>query len=592
MKNLRNAFLALTLTLALAALPGVALAGTAHLQIIHNAADPAAASVDIWVNGDRLLDDFAFRAATPFVEVPADVQLDVGVAPGDSDSPDDVIATFPVTLASGGSYVAVANGVLDVAGFAPNPDGRSTGFTIFAADRAPTRSWWGTVALRAMHGATDAPAVDIRVRKGGWSSTLYGNVAYGDIGARKVVLATDYLIDVTLPGQPGAVVATYKADLTGLARGAAFVFASGFLDPAANQGGPAFGLFAALPDGRVLALPADEATARLQIIHNAADPAAAAVDIYVNGDRLLDDFAFRTATPFIDVPAGVELVVGVAPGTSTSADDVIAQFPLTLADGETYVAMATGVLDPGAFADNPESRSIGFTVQPYVGARERGFWSLLNLNAFHGATDAPSVDIRYRSPWSHHSRALFEDLGYGEFSGYRYVLGRQLILDVTPAGDAGTVVASFKADLRGLRGGAAVVFASGFLNPGANQDGAAFGLLAALPDGRVIALPAAEKIDLLAEKDGAVPSVATLDQNYPNPFNPATTIAFSLPAESRVRLQVFDVRGRMVSDVLNEVRAAGRHEVMFDGTRLPSGLYFYRIDAGDFQQVRQMTLVK
>ena len=64
-------------------------------------------------------------------------------------------------------------------------------------------------------------------------------------------------------------------------------------------------------------------TARLQVIHNAADPAAAEVDIYVNGDLFLDDFAFRSATPFVDVPSGVELVIGVAPGTSTSASDVI-----------------------------------------------------------------------------------------------------------------------------------------------------------------------------------------------------------------------------------------------------------------------------
>ncbi|MBE0567477.1 MAG: DUF4397 domain-containing protein [Krumholzibacteria bacterium] len=588
MKTIRT----LALALALVALPGAALAGTAKLQIIHNAADPAAASVDIYVNGDLLLDDFAFRAATPFVTVPAGVTLNVGVAPGTSGSADDVLATFPVTLAAGGTYVAVANGVLDPAAFAANPDGRSIGFTIFAADKVYTQTFWGTVLLRAFHGATDAPAVDLRARKGSWSKTLWGGVGYGDVGDTRLVLAGNYLIDVTLPGQPQAVVATFRADLRGLARGSAFVFASGFLDPAANGGGPGFGLFAALPSGQVVALPADLPMARLQVIHNAADPAAAAVDVYVNGDLLLDDFAFRAATPFIDVPAGVTLNVGIAPATSTSADDALAVFPLVLDDRQTYVAMATGVLDPGAFAANPGGASIGFTVVPLAGARERGYWGRVAVTAFHGATDAPAVDIR-QALRRGRSLPLVEDLSYGRFSGYTMLKARSYTLQVTPAGQPGTVVASFVADLSGLGGGAAVVFASGFLDPTLNRNGEAFGLFAALPGGQVVALPpAGATIASDLTKDAGVPGVASLGQNYPNPFNPLTTIEFALPRESRVSLKVFDTRGRLVRDLVNEVRPAGVHAVAFDGQGLASGLYFYRIDAGDFSDVGRMTLVK
>lgn len=573
-------------------LPGLALASTAKLQVIHNAADPGAEVVDVYVNGDILLDDFAFRAATPFVEVPAGVTLDIGVAPGSSSGPGDIIATFPVTLASGGSYVAVANGVLDPAAFAENPNGRSIGFNIYPQDRVKTRSWWGTVVVRAMHGATDAPAVDIRARRGHWEKTIYGNVAYGDIGPSKYLFAKEYTLDVTLPGQPEAVVASYKADLTGLGRKSAFIFASGFLDPSANQDGAAFGLYAALADGTVLALPqAGMSMARLQVIHNAADPGAAVVDIYVNGDRLLDDFAFRAATPFIDVPAGVQLEIGVAPGSSESADDIIATFPVTLDAERTYVAMATGVLDPSAFADNPSGMDIGFTLKPLADARERGYWGLNTLVAFHGSTDAPAVDIRRTTNWGG-SRLVFGNLAYGDYSDYGVLFSKKYKLQVTPAGDPHTVVAAFTADLRGLRGAAAVVFASGFLDSGANQNGASFGLFAALADGSVIALPAAEEAMMPVVENERSNEKPGLAQNFPNPFNPITTIQFNLPKESYVRMRVFNTRGYVVKDLLAETRSAGLNSVTFDGRDLASGLYFYRLDAGDFSETRRMTLVK
>jgi len=97
--------------------------------------------------------------------------------------------------------------------------------------------------------------------------------------------------------------ASFGADLSSLTGGTAVVFASGFLTPDSNQGGQPFGLFAALANGTVV--PFDPLTmARLQVIHNAADPAADSVDIYVNGLPFSQGFAFRTATPFGDVPAG------------------------------------------------------------------------------------------------------------------------------------------------------------------------------------------------------------------------------------------------------------------------------------------------
>jgi len=461
----------------------------ARLQVIHNSADPAASVVDIYVNGSMYEDDFAFREATEFRDVPAGVELNIGIAPGNSESADDALVTIPVTLTAGKTYVAIANGVIGD-GFAENPDNKSIGFNLFAKDRVKESSRFNKyVAVLAFHGSTDAPTVDILKKNQRFNWPLFNNLSYGEFSYYRYLKAEEYIISLTPGDDNETVVATYKVDLTGLGGGAAVVFASGFFDPSANNDGPAFGLFAALPDGTVVELMPDmeNMTARLQVIHNAADPAAEVVDLYVNGNLYEDDFAFREATEFHEVPAGVELNIGVAPGNSASADDALVTIPVTLENNKTYVAVANGVIGDG-FAENPDGQAIGFQLFANDMAKtESEYDKTVRIMAFHGATDAPTVDVVVRNKWFRWP--LINDLTYGEFSGYAALSDREYILDVTPGNGNSSAVASYRVDLSGLGGGAAVVFASGFLNPMANNDGPAFGLFAALPDGTVVEFP-------------------------------------------------------------------------------------------------------
>jgi len=83
-----------------------------------------------------------------------------------------------------------------------------------------------------------------------------------------------------------------------------------------------------------------------------------------------------------------------------------------------------------------------------------------------------------------------------------------------------------------------------------------------------------------------------LSQNYPNPFNPSTTISYQLPAVSHVALKVYDALGREVATLVNEVKWAGSYEVKFDASNLPSGVYFYRLTAGNFVATKKLLLVK
>ncbi|MGB9697363.1 MAG: T9SS type A sorting domain-containing protein [Ignavibacteria bacterium] len=89
-----------------------------------------------------------------------------------------------------------------------------------------------------------------------------------------------------------------------------------------------------------------------------------------------------------------------------------------------------------------------------------------------------------------------------------------------------------------------------------------------------------------------LPSSFALRQNYPNPFNPITNIEFDIPKSSSVRLTVYDIRGREVSVLLNEKLNAGSYRVMFDGSNLSSGIYFYRLTGKDYTKVMKMVLIK
>jgi len=89
-----------------------------------------------------------------------------------------------------------------------------------------------------------------------------------------------------------------------------------------------------------------------------------------------------------------------------------------------------------------------------------------------------------------------------------------------------------------------------------------------------------------------IPAQFTLEQNYPNPFNPATTIGFSVPDDGRVTLNVYDVLGRVVSTVLDEVKTRGSYAVSWNAASVSSGMYFYRLDAGGYSMTRKLVVQK
>jgi uncharacterized membrane protein len=530
----------------------------ARLQVIHNAADPAAAAVDIYLNGALAIPSFAFRTATPFIDVPGDTPINIGVAPAGSAGVNDTLVNFTVSFDNAKTYVAIANGVLNPAQFASNPDGRPTGFTLFVNDDARESAQnSANVEFFAVHGATDAPTVDVIARN---VATLVDDAAYSDITGYLSVPAADYLLDVTPGNNNSTIVASFEANLSGLAGGSAVVFASGFLDPSTNQNGEAFGLFAALADGSVVPF-AQTSVARLQVIHNAADPAAAAVDVYLNGALAIPSFAFRTATPFIDVPGDTPISIGVAPAGSAGVNDTLVNFTVSFDNAKTYVAIANGVLNPAQFAVNPDGRSTAFTLFVNDAARETA-QNAANVEFFavHGATDAPTVDVVVNGG----GPVLVDDAAYSDITSYLSVPAASYTLDVTPGNNNSVIVASYQADLTTLAGGSAVVFASGFLNPGANQNGEGFGLWVTLADGTTFPLPVVTADVEISDSENI--------QVYPNPVSSGEFINIRNPLNQSIQVDLISVTGQIISST----RINPNDKINIETFSLNSGIYALR----------------
>ena len=87
-------------------------------------------------------------------------------------------------------------------------------------------------------------------------------------------------------------------------------------------------------------------------------------------------------------------------------------------------------------------------------------------------------------------------------------------------------------------------------------------------------------------------SIYSIDQNYPNPFNPSTKIKFSIPQSEHVVINVFNIQGELIESLVDRIMEAGNYQIKFDGSRLASGMYIYRIQAGTFMETNKMTLMK
>ncbi|MBL0044931.1 MAG: DUF4397 domain-containing protein [Flavobacteriales bacterium] len=550
---------------------------TARVQVVHNCADLAASTVDVYLNDALLIDDFAFRTASAFIDAPATIAFNVGIAPASSTSSADAIYNQIFNLTEGSTYVVVAGGIVSGSGYTPN-----TPFSLNATDLGQEAATLPTnTDVLVYHGSTDAPTVDV-FESGVLNVTAVDNASYGDFAGYLNLPTADYTVQVRTADN-AAIVATYAAPLQtlGLAGAALTVYASGFLNPANNSNGPAFGLWVALPTGGALIpLPlVANPTARVQVIHNSADLAASTVDVWLDNTLLIDNFAFRTASAFIDAPATIQFTVGIAPANSTNASESIATFPYTLDEGGTYIITANGIVS-GSGYNPPAPFNLYVKADSREAAAVAGNTDIL---VFHGATDAPVVDVAEVSVVN---ATLVNDLAYGSYTNYLEVPTNDYVLQVQLSD--GTPVVTYDAPLAtlGLTDAAITVLASGFLAPAQNSNGPAFGLWVALASGgNLVELPISTSI---SENIGDLSRVNV----WPNPATDNLTVALDATIDTRTTVRISDIGGRVVLERSNTQLQQGENYLEFSLNDFSAGSYQLTIVNGNAARTLPLQVVR
>ncbi|MGL4596131.1 MAG: DUF4397 domain-containing protein, partial [Bacteroidia bacterium] len=495
-----------------------------------------------------------------------------------SDTTQEVIRFSGITLTANETYIITANGIVSAVGYSPNP-----AFTldIFALGQETATNVANTDVL-VLHGSTDAPVVDVVAVGAG---TLINNIAYGNYNASYLNLPTaDYNIQIRNSAGTD-VVAEYAAPLQTLnLQGAALaVVASGFLNPANNSNGPAFGLWAALPSGGPLVqLPSVAiSTARVQVIHNCADAAAASVDVWLNNTLLIDNFMFRTASPFIDAPAGTPFDITICGPTSTDTTQEVARFSgINLTGNSKYVIAANGIVSAVGYSPNPVFDLDIFALGQEVGTNPAN----TDLLVLHGSTDAPTVDVRE----AFGNTLLVDDITYGNYSvGYLSLPTADYAINITDA-TGSVVVASYAAPLQtlSLQGVALTVVASGFLNPSNNSNGPAFGLWVALPSGgALIQLPVVTNI--------AESNTLSNVNVFPNPANAEINLntTFEQPV-SQLTVRMYDMTGRVIMQNDLGTIAAGTFRQVIETSNLEQGLYIVEMLADGKLSRQQVQIIR
>ena len=507
-------------------------AQTAAVTFVNSSSDTALAVVDVYVIQGTLIskvEDVAYQSATNFdqVAIYGDLFTMFSVAPGNSTSYSEALASYSFTPLPDAGYIVVLSGVVNDSGYAPNPDQQSITLSMQHMEVPLFTGQPNQIGVMMAHAVTDLETGDAFIR--GQANAIAKNLSFKGITSSLVAASrSTVIIDFTKADDRGTVYASFEANLASYQSESVIFVLSGFKTPADNkQSEDNLVLLAVLDNGSVIVNPliAGSQKAAVQWINNCPDPTLAVMDVWVDGIKSIDNFGFRKATGFMDVTAGTELKIGFARATSNAYRDTLKTIIIQpFRPGRKYHVVITGLADTATFAKNPNGQDVSLNVLVAADALTKSDRAGNSaVRTIHSSPDQASITVK-NAATTYGSNLIYASVS----PEYVYVQPGidtlWVYLDST-----GIAKKGWLADFRG-NNRAYVVLASGFESPQTNQNGQAFKLILVDSAGNVSSnLPELLRDTINSVETDIVPS--TLWRIAPNPASDRFTIVVPLTSD-------------------------------------------------------------
>ncbi|WP_299763319.1 T9SS type A sorting domain-containing protein [uncultured Dokdonia sp.] len=553
---------------------------TAKIQFIHNAPDISIEEVDVYIDGNLIIDNLNFKTGSAFLDIPFNGDQTQIVITRSTDE-NDVLVSREHMLIDQENYYVVIDGIYDAGGY---EDAEPFDMYIYEGAR--------------LESINPEPYfdLDVMVHNGslGFDTTLIVEgcqILAAPVGFGSPVSFSEYsgystwasnediaCVARTSYSVPDFFYFPYSFPLAsenlGLENQAIIMLLSGFRDPESNNDGEPFNAWYLTPEGGDFVLLSEQRSANIQFVHNSPDASVSEVIVYVDEMIVADNLSYKNGTSFLNVPFGPDNIVNIYIVDSNTGDLLINTF-VDLIDQENYYMVIDGIFDTDTYTDVEP-----FGLHTYIGAQLEASAPESDLDldilVHHGAIGLDhTLDVQgtqvLTSPLEIGRLLSFSDYSE-EVDGYpysRWASQSDIAIEIGDYGGniGGDLLSEFSFNFNfglysedlGLENQAILMLLSGFEDPTVNNDGQPFDVFYLTPEG------GAFKSATLGVDDLVLQEVSI----YPNPTRDILTVqAYSTQAIG----VLYDVTGRVIHEniVLQD-------ETAIDMSILTSGVYFLKI---------------